>query len=81
VLRSACEDIARAVRERREITPAAEWLLDNYYLIEAQVADELLAGYARVLGIAREFLALRCAPQPMRSSGSTPLRSHEASSQ
>ena len=52
VLRSACDDIARAVRERREITPAAEWLLDNYYLVEAQIADlreDLPPGFYRQL--------------------------------
>jgi len=29
--------LSEAVREKRRITPAAEWLLDNYYLIEEHI--------------------------------------------
>ncbi|WP_371861532.1 GH36-type glycosyl hydrolase domain-containing protein [Pseudoduganella armeniaca] len=37
VLRKTIEDLTTAVREGRQVTPASEWLLDNYYLIEEQV--------------------------------------------
>ncbi|MDY7574116.1 GH36-type glycosyl hydrolase domain-containing protein [Actimicrobium sp. CCI2.3] len=33
----ACNLLTAAVRENRQITPAAEWLLDNFYLIEEQI--------------------------------------------
>lgn len=51
-LRAACNQIGKAVRDRREITPAAEWLFDNFYLIEAQVdevREDLPPGYYRQL--------------------------------
>jgi cyclic beta-1,2-glucan synthetase len=44
--------IARGMGERRAITPAAEWLVDNYYLVERQVREirsALPAGYYRQL--------------------------------
>ncbi len=44
--------IARAVSEGRAITPAAEWLLDNFYIVEEQVNDindHLPEGYYREL--------------------------------
>lgn len=34
VLFNAYRSVASAVDERRAITPAAEWLIDNYYLVE-----------------------------------------------
>ena len=37
VLLDAYRDIAETVREKREITPPAEWLLDNYYVVDAQI--------------------------------------------
>ncbi len=37
VLRQARETLTQAVRAHRLITPASEWLLDNFYLIEEQV--------------------------------------------
>ena len=37
VLLNAYRAIARAVGEDRTITPAAEWLLDNYHLVEDQI--------------------------------------------
>jgi hypothetical protein len=37
VLLEAYEAITRAVHENRRIAPAAEWLLDNFYLIEEQI--------------------------------------------
>ncbi|MDD5035298.1 MAG: glucoamylase family protein, partial [Methylococcaceae bacterium] len=39
VLLEAYEAIARTVVEQRAITPAAEWLLDNFHVIEEQVKD------------------------------------------
>jgi cyclic beta-1,2-glucan synthetase len=52
VLLEAYRAIARAVGESRAITPAAEWLLDNYHLVEEQireVRDDLPPGYYRQL--------------------------------
>ena len=39
ILLEAYKAVARAVREQRAITPAAEWLLDNFHVIEEQVGD------------------------------------------
>ncbi|MGE3176315.1 MAG: glucoamylase family protein [Vicinamibacterales bacterium] len=44
--------LATAVAETRRITPAAEWLLDNFYLIEEQIGTarrHLPRGYSREL--------------------------------
>jgi len=46
------ETIAEAIRQGRQVAPAAEWLLDNYYLIEEQVRitrQHLPADYSRQL--------------------------------
>ena len=51
-LLSAYRVIAGAVDERRAITPAAEWLVDNYYLVERQIREirsALPPGYYRQL--------------------------------
>jgi cellobiose phosphorylase len=37
VLIDACQRLTAATIENRRITPAAEWLLDNFYLIEEQI--------------------------------------------
>ncbi|MEO6566572.1 MAG: cyclic beta 1-2 glucan synthetase, partial [Casimicrobiaceae bacterium] len=37
LLLDACELLTAAVRADRRITPAGEWLLDNFYLIEEQI--------------------------------------------
>ncbi len=37
VLIGACELVTTAVKANRRITPAEEWLLDNFYLIEEQI--------------------------------------------
>ena len=34
VLVSTCALLSSAIRENRRVTPASEWLLDNYYLID-----------------------------------------------
>jgi cyclic beta-1,2-glucan synthetase len=51
-LLSAYRAIARAVDEGRSITPAAEWVLDNYHVIEEQIREireDLPAGFYRQL--------------------------------
>ncbi|MGH8707093.1 MAG: hypothetical protein ACREVD_03430 [Burkholderiales bacterium] len=51
-LLAAYRAIATAVDETRAITPAAEWLLDNYHLVDAQIReirDDLPPGYYRQL--------------------------------
>ncbi len=52
VLLGAYRTIAKAVGEERAITPAAEWLLDNYHLVEAQIREireDLPPGFYRQL--------------------------------
>ncbi|HUF80504.1 MAG TPA: hypothetical protein VMN03_05145, partial [Burkholderiales bacterium] len=52
VLLGAYRAIAGAVGAGRAITPAAEWLLDNYHLVEEQIReirDDLPPGYYRQL--------------------------------
>ncbi|MDO8987523.1 MAG: cyclic beta 1-2 glucan synthetase, partial [Coriobacteriia bacterium] len=59
LLRLASEELAQhyallseAVRLQHPISPAAEWLLDNYYLIDEQmqlIRDDLPANYSREL--------------------------------
>ena len=39
VLLAAYKAVAKAVHEQHAITPAAEWLLDNFHVIEEQVSD------------------------------------------
>jgi cellobiose phosphorylase len=46
--------LTEAVNDKRRITPAAEWLLDNFYLIEEQIRTarrHLPVGYSRELPI------------------------------
>src|SRR5450759_949822 len=52
VLLAAYRDIAAAVQAGRPITPAAEWLLDNYHVIEEQIREirvDLPPGFYREL--------------------------------
>ena len=52
VLLDTYRAIANAVGEGHAITPAAEWLLDNYHLVEEQIReirDDLPPGYYRQL--------------------------------
>ncbi len=52
VLLAAYRSIARAVDEGRSITPAAEWVLDNYHVIEEQIREireDLPPGFYRQL--------------------------------
>jgi cyclic beta-1,2-glucan synthetase len=52
VLLAAYRTIVAATREGRPITPAAEWLIDNYHLVEKrlrQIGADLPPGYYRQL--------------------------------
>src|SRR6266849_6591139 len=52
VLREAYRLIAAAIREERAITPAAEWLVDNFHVVDEQlreIRDDLPAGFYREL--------------------------------
>jgi len=52
LLREAYEVVADAVKRGRRITPAAEWFLDNYHLVEEQIRTarrHLPKGYSREL--------------------------------
>jgi cyclic beta-1,2-glucan synthetase len=52
VLLAAYRSIARAVDQGRSITPAAEWVLDNYHVVEEQireVREDLPPGFYRQL--------------------------------
>ncbi len=37
VLSQTCKLLVEAIKQGRQITPASEWLLDNFYLIEEQI--------------------------------------------
>ena len=39
VLESAYQHLLQAVEEKRAITPAAEWLIDNFHIVRAQLKD------------------------------------------
>jgi cellobiose phosphorylase len=52
MLIATCERLTTAVQASRRITPAAEWLLDNFYLVEEQIRTarrHLPKGYSREL--------------------------------
>ncbi len=52
VLTQTCDQLTKAVVARHRITPAGEWLLDNYYLVEEQIRTarrHLPKGYSREL--------------------------------
>lgn len=52
IIRAANQAVAATVREQRAITPAAEWLLDNFHVVDDQlrdIQDNLPAGYYREL--------------------------------
>ena len=52
VLREAYRAIARAIREAGGITPAAEWLVDNFHVVDEQlreIRDDLPPGFYREL--------------------------------
>ena len=37
VIAATCSELTAAIKAGRQITPASEWLLDNFYLIEEQI--------------------------------------------
>ena len=52
VLLSAYELIVKAIDDERQITPAGEWLIDNFHLVETQIrqiSTDLPPGYYRQL--------------------------------
>ncbi|MDP3848696.1 MAG: glucoamylase family protein [Pseudomonas sp.] len=52
LLARSCELLTKATLSTRRVTPAAEWLLDNFYLIEEQIRTAQLhlpKGYSREL--------------------------------
>jgi cyclic beta-1,2-glucan synthetase len=52
LLLAAYRAIGDAIREERAITPAAEWLVDNFHLVEEQIReirDDLPRGFYRTL--------------------------------
>lgn len=52
ILAEVCNLLTKAINADRRITPAGEWLLDNYYLIEEQIRTakrHLPKGYSRQL--------------------------------
>jgi cyclic beta-1,2-glucan synthetase len=52
VLLHAYRVLARAIKEERSITPAAEWLVDNFHVVEEQlreIRDDLPPDYYRKL--------------------------------
>ena len=52
VLRESYRVIANAIREERAITPAAEWLVDNFHVVDEQlreIRDDLPPGFYREL--------------------------------
>ncbi len=52
VLLASYRAIAGAIRDERAITPAAEWLVDNFHLVEEQlreIREDLPAGFYRQL--------------------------------
>jgi cyclic beta-1,2-glucan synthetase len=52
ILERACDLLMEAVKANRRVTPAGEWLLDNFYLIEEQIRTaktHFPKGYSREL--------------------------------
>src|SRR5580692_2205946 len=52
VLLACYRAIAKTIQEERSITPAAEWLVDNFHVVDEQlreIQDDLPAGYYRML--------------------------------
>ena len=52
ILLEVYDIVSEAVKDNRQITPAAEWLLDNFYLIEEQIRTgrrHLPRGYSKEL--------------------------------
>ena len=68
VLLDSYRAIAKAIREECAITPAAEWLVDNFHIVDEQlreIRDDLPPGYYRELpNLAGGFFRFlpRCRP-------------------
>jgi cyclic beta-1,2-glucan synthetase len=61
VLREANRVVAEAVREELWITPAAEWLVDNFFVVDEQlreIRDDLCVGFFRELPALADALDL-----------------------
>ena len=66
VLLAAYRSIARAVDEGRSITPAAEWVLDNFHVVEEQIREireDLPAGFLSPAAQARRRVRSRDFPR------------------
>ena len=84
VLLDSYRAIARAIQEERAITPAAEWLVDNFHIVEEQlreIRDDLPSGLlpqtteARLRSLARVSASLREWHGPMwRTPTATSIR-------
>ena len=90
VLLEAYSATIKAIREERAITPAAEWLIDNFYVAQEQIReirDDLPRGFYRGLpklaegplrGLPARFrgcLGVRRAHrQPLRAADAVPVR-------
>ncbi len=62
VLLDACAQLTEAIKSERPITPGAEWLLDNFYLIEEQIRTarrHLPRGYSSQLPTLRSGTSAR----------------------
>lgn len=52
VISETCAELTASTKTGRQITPASEWLLDNFYLIEEQIRiarRHLPKGYSKEL--------------------------------
>ena len=57
--------VSEAVKANRQITPAGEWLLDNFYLIEEQIRTgrrHLPKGYSKELPRSAKWSICRTSP-------------------
>ena len=72
-LLDAYRAIAAAIREERSVTPAAEWLVDNFHVVEEQIReirDDLPRGFYRncrslPTGHSRAIRAYSALPGPL----------------
>ncbi|MES2208376.1 MAG: glucoamylase family protein [Pseudomonadota bacterium] len=63
VLRNTCNLLTESVKADRQMTPAAEWLLDNFYLIEEHIhltQKHLPKGYSKELPCLQKRASGRC---------------------
>ena len=90
VLLEAYRSIAAAIREERSITPAAEWLVDNFHVVEEQIREirddlppRLLSPTAQACrrpaagisaGVRNRVGIRRAYRQPLRPADALPVR-------